>query len=65
MTEFDRDIASVIMRIIDSSERYNKRDAAWLAEAVIIHEVLHTLGLPDRNDKDQDITEQVLRVCHR
>jgi hypothetical protein len=42
-----------------------RRRSVWLAEAVIIHEVLHTLGLPDRNDKDQDITERVLRVCHR
>jgi len=42
-----------------------RRRSIWHAEAVIIHEVLHTLGLPDGNDKDQDITEQVLRACHR
>jgi hypothetical protein len=48
-----------------------RRKSIWHAEAVIIHEVLHTLGLPHRNDrndkedKDQDITEQVLRVCHK
>ena len=45
-----------------------RRKSIRQAEAVIIHEVLHTLGLPDRNDKDdkdQDITEQVLRACHK
>jgi len=41
-----------------------RRRSIWHAEAVIIHEILHTLGLPDRND-DQDITEQVLQACHR
>src|SRR5687768_1574595 len=42
-----------------------RRRSIWHAEAVIIHEVLHTLGLPDRNDKNGDITEQVLRACRK
>jgi len=41
-----------------------RRNPAW-AEATLIHEALHTLGLGENPPSSQEITSQVLRRCGR
>ncbi len=40
------------------------RDPVW-AEAALIHEALHTLGLNENPPSSQEITSQVIRRCRR
>lgn len=39
-----------------------KRDPRW-AQAIVIHETLHTLGLGENPPSSSEITERVLAVC--
>jgi hypothetical protein len=46
---------------LDMQARLNRR----LAEATLIHEALHTLGLGENPPSSREITEQVIRRCRR
>ncbi len=61
-------VANVGSRVVwvCPDELYTKagRDPVW-AEAALIHEALHTLGLGENPPSSREITSQVIRRCRR